>query len=209
MSRMPSTSTGTRNVRCVGRGSTPPRRAAGCRPAAGSTRARRARRAAPARPCRVRARRAAGRRVPRRAGARRGAACRATGSVTTACASSRSATSSASRSDAPSVRRSDTPGATRAISATTGGTSQGLTVPTTPSVACPVCSPCSIERSLPQRVELAADGPGPLEHPHTELGRDRAPPVPHEQLHAELGFELADLLRDVRLHRVEAVGRGR
>ena len=36
----------------------------------------------------------------------------------------------------------------------------------------------------------------------------RAPPAPHEQLHAELGLELADVLRDVRLHRVEAVGGG-
>ena len=61
----------------------------------------------------------------------------------------------------------------------------------------------------PQCVELAADGARPLEHLHAELGRDRAAPVAHEQLHAEVGFELADVLRDVRLHRVEAVGRGR
>ena len=60
-----------------------------------------------------------------------------------------------------------------------------------------------------QRVELAADRPRPLEHPHAELGRHGAPPIPHEELHAELGFELADVLGDVRLHRVEPVGGGR
>ena len=59
-----------------------------------------------------------------------------------------------------------------------------------------------------QRLDLAADRPGPLEHPHAELGGHRAPPAPHEELHAELGLELADVLGDVRLHRVEAVGGG-
>ena len=61
----------------------------------------------------------------------------------------------------------------------------------------------------PQRVELAADRARPLEHLHAELGRDRAAPVAHEQLHAEIGFELADVLRDVRLHRVQPVRGGR
>ena len=37
----------------------------------------------------------------------------------------------------------------------------------------------------------------------------RAPAAPHEQLHAELGLELVDVARDVRLHRVEPVGGGR
>ena len=33
--------------------------------------------------------------------------------------------------------------------------------------------------------------------------------LPHEQLHAELGLELVDVTRDVRLHRVQPVGGGR
>ena len=106
------------------------------------------------------------------------------------------------------MSRSDTPGATRAISATSGGTSHGLTVPTTPSVAWPVCRPCSIERSRCSassslriaRARSSTFTPNSVGH--------RAAPVPHEQLHAELGFELADVLGDVRLHRVEAVGGG-
>ena len=84
---------------------------------------------------RARARRARDRRGLRRAGARRRAADPTTGSVTTALASSRSATSTASRSDAPSVRRNDSAGATRRISTTNAGTSDRLTVPTTPRVA--------------------------------------------------------------------------
>ena len=61
---------------------------------------------------------------------------------------------------------------------------------------------------LAQRLDLAADRPRPLDHAHAELGRHRPPPAPDEQLHAELGLELADVLRHVRLHRVEAVGGG-
>ena len=60
-----------------------------------------------------------------------------------------------------------------------------------------------------QRVELAADRPCPLEHLHAELGGHRAPAVAHDQLHAEIRFELAHVLGHVGLHGVEAVGRGR
>ena len=62
---------------------------------------------------------------------------------------------------------------------------------------------------LAQRLELAADRPGPVEHPDPELGRHRAPAAPHEELHAELGLELVDVPGHVRLHRVEPVGGGR
>ena len=59
-----------------------------------------------------------------------------------------------------------------------------------------------------QRVELAADRPRPLQHLHAELRGHRAPPIPHDELHAEVGFELAHVLGDVRLHRVEAIRGG-
>ena len=61
---------------------------------------------------------------------------------------------------------------------------------------------------LVQRLDLAADRAGPFDHPHAELGRDGAPPAPDQQLHAELGLELAHVLGDVRLHRVQPVGGG-
>ena len=60
-----------------------------------------------------------------------------------------------------------------------------------------------------QRLDLAADRAGPFDHAHAELGGHRAPAAANEQLHAELGFELAHVLGDVRLDRVEAVGGGR
>ena len=106
------------------------------------------------------------------------------------------------------MSRSDTPGATRRISATTIGTSERLTVPTTPRVAWPVSRPCSIDTSLLQRLDLAANGACPVEHPIAELGGHGATAPPHEELDAELGFELAHVLGDVRLHGVEAVGGG-
>ena len=59
---------------------------------------------------------------------------------------------------------------------------------------------------LAQRLDLAADRAGPFDDPHPELGRDGAPPAPHQQLHAELGFELANVFGDVRLDRVQQVG---
>ena len=54
------------------------------------------------------------------------------------------------------------------------------------------------------RIACAAPAPS-----HAELRGRTPPPIPHDELHAEVGFELADVLRDVRLHRVQAVGRGR
>ena len=60
---------------------------------------------------------------------------------------------------------------------------------------------------LAQRLELTADRPGPVEHPDPELGGHGAPAAAHEQLHAQLGLELMDVPRHVRLHCVEAVGR--
>ena len=69
--------------------------------------------------------------------------------------------------------------------------------------------PLQHRQVLAQRLDLAANGPGPVDHPHAELGRHRPPAAAHEQLHAELGLELVDVTRYVRLHRVEAVGRGR
>ena len=61
---------------------------------------------------------------------------------------------------------------------------------------------------LAQRLELAADRPGPVEDPDPEFGGHGAPPVAHEELHAELGFELVDMPGHVRLDCVEAVGGG-
>ena len=69
------------------------------------------------------------------------------GSVTTAWPSSPARTSEASRSDAPSLMRSCTPGASDRRSATSAGIIQRLAVPTMPRLACPVRSPCSIDRS--------------------------------------------------------------
>ena len=62
---------------------------------------------------------------------------------------------------------------------------------------------------LAERVELAADGARPVEDALAELRGHRAPPSPHEELHAELRFELLDVARHVRLHGVQPVGRGR
>ncbi len=61
----------------------------------------------------------------------------------------------------------------------------------------------------PQRVELTPDPPCALEHDLTAVGGLGATPAADEQLRAELGLELADLLRDVRLHRGQGVGRRR
>ena len=58
----------------------------------------------------------------------------------------------------------------------------------------------------PQVFELAADVAGPLEHERAELGRHGSPPAPAEEGDAQLLLELADLVGDVRLHRVEAIG---
>ncbi len=62
---------------------------------------------------------------------------------------------------------------------------------------------------LVQRFDLAADGARPVEDAHAELGWRGAAPAAHEQLHAELALELTDVLGDVRLDRVQAVGGGR
>ena len=59
-----------------------------------------------------------------------------------------------------------------------------------------------------ERLELAADRPRPRQHPHAEFRGHCAPAVPHEQLHSERGFELANVLRDVGLHRVQPIRRG-
>ena len=125
-----------------------PRPAAGCPPAGGSDRAARAPPAAPARARRDPDRPVAIRRAPRRAGARRQAACPSR-------ARSRPRTRARARRprprDAPTRLRSAAatrPARRAAISATSGGTSHGLTVPTTPRVACPVSRPCSIDRSV-------------------------------------------------------------
>ena len=59
-----------------------------------------------------------------------------------------------------------------------------------------------------QRLELTAHRAGPVEHSNTKFGRDGAPATPYEQLDAELRFELVDVSRDVRLHRVQPVSRG-
>ena len=60
---------------------------------------------------------------------------------------------------------------------------------------------------LAQRLQLAADGPRPVEHADAELGRHRAPAAANEELDAELGLELVHVPRDVRLHGVQPVGR--
>ena len=211
MSRMPSTSTGTVSVTPVGgRGVARPRRAAGSRPAGGSAAARPASRSGTGRVPSIGVSAGTSPTRPRRGGARRRAAVDVTGSVTTACASSPVEHLGASRSDAPSLtrscdaRRDACAGRRRARARATGSRCRRCR-----SCACPVWRPCSIERSLAQRLELAADAAGPLEHRLAELGRDGAPPAPHEELDAELGLELADLLGDVRLDGVEAVGGGR
>ncbi len=59
---------------------------------------------------------------------------------------------------------------------------------------------------LVQRVELAADRTCAVQHTSAELGRCGAAAAAYEQLDAELLLELADVLGDVRLDRVEAVG---
>ena len=59
---------------------------------------------------------------------------------------------------------------------------------------------CSASISLRMRA-------GPVEHdPARTRSARRAAAAADEQLHAELGLELADLVGDVRLHRVQAVG---
>ena len=66
--------------------------------------------------------------------------------------------------------------------------------------------PLQHRQVLVQRVDLAADRARPFDHAVAEFGGHRAPPVTDQELHAELGFELADVLGDVRLHRPQAVG---
>ena len=61
----------------------------------------------------------------------------------------------------------------------------------------------------PHGLELAPDAAGPVEHHPAELGRGGPPPAPDEDGHAEFPLQLADLLGDVRLHRVEHIGRRR
>ena len=73
----------------------------------------------------------------------------------------------------------------------------------------PGLEPLQHREVLVQRLDLAADRPGPLDDAHAELGRHGPPPAPHEQLHAELGLELAHVLGHVRLHGVQLVGGGR
>ncbi len=58
----------------------------------------------------------------------------------------------------------------------------------------------------PEGVELAADVTRALEHEVSELGRHRAAAAPGEEDHPELLLELADLVGDVRLHRVQSIG---
>src|SRR5207253_1986982 len=50
---------------------------------------------------------------------------------------------------------------------------------------------------------------GPLDHSNAELGRNRDPPSAHQQLDAQLGLELADVLGHIGLHGVELIGGGR
>ena len=61
----------------------------------------------------------------------------------------------------------------------------------------------------PHGLQLPADPPGPVEHDPAELGGGGPPPAPHEDGDTELPFQLADLLRDVGLHRVEGIRRRR
>ena len=211
MSRMPSTSIGTRSVDALARAPrSRPRRAAGCRPAAGSARARRAR--------------ASGTGSSRRASTRGGTSADEVfvAQVLDARAAGRRHRLGDDRArelalgdlGREPLRRAlgEAQRRRRArrwrISATSAGTSERLTVPTTPSVACPVSRPWSIERSLCSASISLRMRAGPVEHPHAELGRHGAPAAPDEQLHAELGLELADVLGDVRLHRVQPVGGG-
>ena len=58
------------------------------------------------------------------------------------------------------------------------------------------------------RLELALHAARALEHDQAELCGFGSPPAPDEDRHAELRLELANLVGDVRLHRVEGVGRG-
>ena len=62
---------------------------------------------------------------------------------------------------------------------------------------------------LPEGFELAAYMARAIDHAHTEFRGDRPAPAAHEELHAELGFELVNMARHVRLHRVQPIGRGR
>ena len=98
-----------------------------------------------------------------------------TGSVTTALASSRSATSTASRSDAPSVSRSDSAGATRRISHDERRDERPADRSDDAERRVPGLEPLQHREVLAQRLDLAADGPGPVEHPDAELGRHRRP----------------------------------
>ncbi len=119
------------------------------------------------------------RRAPRRAGARRASRVSRTGSVTTALASSRSRDL-----DRQPLRRTlgEPQRHARArpvrISATSGGTSTRLTVPTTPSVACPVSSPCSIDRSLCSASSSLRIARARSSTRHAELGRASCPAGP-------------------------------
>ena len=98
------------------------------------------------------------------------------------------------------------PGACRRRSATTAGTSHRLIVPTTPRVAWPVWRPWSIERSARRASSSRRTWRARSSTSVAELGRHRTPAAPGEEVDAELVLELADLVGDVRLHRVQAVG---
>ena len=57
-----------------------------------------------------------------------------------------------------------------------------------------------------QRFDLAANRARSFDDAGAEFGRHRAAAVADQQLHAQLGLELANVLGDVRLHRPQAVG---
>ena len=58
------------------------------------------------------------------------------------------------------------------------------------------------------RLQLALHTAPAFQHDRAELGGLRAAPPAHEQRDPELSLELADLVGDVRLHRVQSVGGG-
>ena len=211
MSRMPSTSTGT----CE-RARRSPAAAASISIRSGLPRRRQDERAGRPAP-RTAPARAAGRspaararRAPRRARcSTRSARSSRTGSVTTACASSWSThLGERAAPTRPRARAARTPGARSAqIARRAAGTSQRLAVPTMPKrrvarPAAPAARRASSWISSSSRRMRRARASTTC--PDSVGGRPAA--APGEQRHAELGLELADLVRDVRLDRPERVG---